>query len=108
VRGRDDGEVFWPEDAWCRGRELPALNENGHVPGRDETGRVLALINDRLVYVRRTRLFASLALGDAYRLELAIGRHPDAAERLSIVGEARALFWRCMREARALDKQWGL
>jgi hypothetical protein len=71
VRQRDEN-VFWPEsDAWCRGRELPALNDNGHVPGIDPTGRVLALIGNRLVYVRRTRLFASLALGDAYGLAAA-------------------------------------
>jgi hypothetical protein len=59
VRQRDEN-VFWPEsDAWCRGRELPPLNDKGHVPGMDPTGRVLALIGNRLVYVRRTRLFAS-------------------------------------------------
>ena len=44
VRQRDEN-VFWPEsDAWCRGRELPPLDDNGHVPGIDPTGRVLALI----------------------------------------------------------------
>jgi hypothetical protein len=70
---------------------------------------VLGLISNRLVYVRRTRLFASLALRDAYSLEGAILCHPAAAaERLSVVREARELFWRCMGEARALDKQWGL
>ena len=108
VRQRDEN-VFWPEsDAWCRGRELPPLNDNGHVPGMDPTGRVLALIGNRLVYVRRTRLFASLALGDAYGLAAASEKYPAEAERLTVVREARALFWDCMRRLRALDAEWGV
>ena len=42
---------------------MPRVNDDGDVPGQDATGRVLALIGDRLVYLRRTRLFASLTLG---------------------------------------------
>jgi hypothetical protein len=107
VRLRDE-YMFSPDDAYCRGRELPALNENGAVPGIDATGRVLALINDRLVYVRRTRLFASLSLIDMWRLAIAVEKYPAEAEHMAIVHEARALFWDTLRAMRALDREHGL
>jgi hypothetical protein len=117
---RRDDEVFWPTDAWCRGRELPALNADGDVPGMDATGRVLALIGDspsidrrsserpmRLIYVRLTRLLASLALGSMLALRDDAKEHPPA-DHLAIVREARVLFWDLMRAMRALDAEWGL
>jgi hypothetical protein len=105
VRQRDEN-VFRPEiDAWCRGRELPRLNDNGHVPGMDPTGRVLALIGGRLVYVRRTRLFASLALGSMLALRDDAKEHPPA-DCLAIVREARAFFWDTLIAMRALDAEW--
>ena len=113
-------EVFWPTDVMCRGRELPALNADGDVPGMEATGRVLALIGDspsrdrrsserpmRLIYVRRTRLFASLALGSMLALRDDAKEHPPA-DHLAIVREARALFWDLMRAMRVLDAEWRL
>jgi hypothetical protein len=108
VRGRDEDEVFWRSDALLQGRELPPLNSDGDVPAVDATGRVLTLTNDRLVYVRRTRLFASLALLSVYRLQLLIKRDPLTAARLGVVREARALFWQTMRACRARDMARGL
>ena len=105
---RRQREVFWPTDPWVRGRALPRVNDDGDVPGQDATGRVLALIGDRLVYLRRTRLFASLTIGAMQGLKAAIGDDEGVAGRLGAVREARALFWEHMRAMRALDTEWGL
>ena len=43
-----------------------------------------------------------------YRLEDLRGRHPDTAERLCVVGEARALFWLRTRATRDAGKAWDL
>jgi hypothetical protein len=43
-----------------------------------------------------------------YRLEDLRGRHPDTAERLCVVREARALLWQCIRAMLNADKAWGL
>ena len=39
-----------------------------------------------------------------YRLEDLRGRHPDTAERMCVVREARALFWLRTRAMRDADK----
>ena len=105
---RRQREVFWPTDPWVRGRALPRVNDDGDVPGQDATGRVLALIGDRLVYLRRTRLFASLTIGAMQSLKAAIRDDEGVARRLGAVREARALFWELMRAMRVLDTEWGL
>src|SRR5208337_3872351 len=107
VRLRDE-HVFWPSDAICQGQELPPLNNDGHVPGRDASGRVLGLVKGRLAYKRRTRLFAEIALLDALKLYAIIKTYPAEAERLAIVREARALFWDTLRAMQALDREHGL
>jgi hypothetical protein len=43
-----------------------------------------------------------------YRLEDLRGRHPDTAERMRAVREARALFWLRTRAMRHADKAWDL
>ena len=43
-----------------------------------------------------------------YRLEDLRGRHPDAAARMCVVREARALFWLRTRAMRDADNAWGL
>ena len=43
-----------------------------------------------------------------YRLEDLRGCHPDTAERLCVVCEARALFWLRTLEMRDADKAWDL
>jgi hypothetical protein len=50
--------------------------------------------------------YSSLALADAYGLADAAANHPVEAARITVVREARALFWECM--LRALDREWGL
>ncbi len=43
-----------------------------------------------------------------YRLEDLRGHHPDTAERLCLVREARALLWLRTRAMRDADKAWDL
>jgi hypothetical protein len=43
-----------------------------------------------------------------YRLEDLRRRHPDTAERMCVVREARALFWLRTRAMRDADKAWDL
>lgn len=107
VRLRDE-HVFSPDDEICRGMELPPLSPGGFVPGTDATGRVLGITKGRLVYKRRTRLFAEITLREALWLRVIINEYPVEAERLAIVHEARSLFWQCLQEMRERDRQHGL